>query len=261
MRHRLDEVGPPPGEIFRVGWYRDPLSPPPWTKAAVDGTFGNRFDDPSAAEGRPPEDRFRCLYCGTSAEAAFGESLAGFRVPINILAKLSLVEDEDESVEDVLAGALVDPEHPVRGLIPAEWRNRRRLARTTLAPSLRFANVATLESNQYFRSVLAQTASALGIDDVDFSTMLNRKYRRFTQACARHIYELLDEHGNPRFAGIRYLSRLNTHEWECWAIFSDRLDHDPGFADNIVPDHEDLLRIARHFDLTIEGLNGHYIRP
>lgn len=262
MRLALDEVTAPVGAIFRVGWHSDPLGPLPWGKALPDGTFGNRFDDPSAAEGRPETERFRCLYLGTTAEAAFGETLAGFRVPIDILAKLGLIDD-DEPFADVLAGALVDPADVRRGLVPAEWRACRVLVSTTLVPSLRFANVATMESQQHLRAAMAQTAARLGIADVDFSTMLNQRYRPFTQACARHIYDLRDRDGSPRFAGIRYLSRLNTQEWECWALFSDRVAgaHVPGRLQAITPDHPDLLRVARYFNLSIEVGSGHSIRP
>lgn len=148
MGHALSELGPPHGEVFRIGRRGDPLSPPPWDKALVDdGTFGNRFDDPSAAEGRPPEDRFRCLYCGTTEEVAFAECLTGKRVPMRVLAKLAAIDD-DEPVEKVLAGAeidIADPKRP-RGLVTAEWQSRHQIGRTLLHSGLRFANIATKET-------------------------------------------------------------------------------------------------------------------
>ena len=261
MNHALDEVGPPRAAIYRIGWRGDPLSPPPWSKALSDGTFGNRSDDPSASEGRPAESRFRCLYCGTTMEAAFGETLAGKRVPISVLAKLAAV-DADESVDAVLAGAAIDhsaPRRP-RGMISAEWQSRRQIGRTTLDPALRFANVATRGSLQYLRFALAPVADRLGIADVDGSTLLNPALRAFTQACARHIYELHDD-GVPRFAGIRYVSRLDPIAWECWAVFFDRLRHTPGYPENIMADNPALQRVAHDFALTIEGPNGLLLRP
>jgi hypothetical protein len=262
MRPVLDEVSAPAGAIYRVGWHSDPLSPPPWDKALPDGTFDNRYDDPSAAEGRREAERFRCLYFGTTAAAAFGETLAGFRVPIDVLATFGSIED-DETLEEVLVGALVDPDDVRRGLVPAEWRAHRALASVTFTSSLRFANVATIGSQQYLRTAMAQVAARLGITDVDFSTMLNLRYRPFTQACARHIYDMSDRDGAPRFAGVRYLSRLNALEWECWALFSDRITgaYSPGQVQDITPDHPDLLRAAGAFNLTIEVGPGRYIRP
>jgi hypothetical protein len=258
----LVAVGPPQAEIFRIGWRGDPLSPPSWDFASVaDGTFGNRFDDPSAAEGRPVKDRFRCLYCGTTEDAAFGETLARKRVPISVLVKLATVDD-DEPVDVVLAGAAIDMADPTRprGLVTGEWQSRRQIGRTTLHPDLRFADVGARQSHQYLRYALATLADNLGIEEVDSSTMLNPNLRPFTQACSRHIYELHDG-GTPRFAGIRYLSRLDPVEWECWAIFFDRIEHTPGFPQNVMPDNEALQRVARDFDLTIEAPNGLLLRP
>jgi hypothetical protein len=41
-----------------------------------------------------------------------------------------------------------------------------------------------------------------------------------TRYISQWAFEQADEVGRPLFAGIRYLSRLNT-EWECWAVFDD----------------------------------------
>lgn len=261
MALALDAVGPPNNPVSRIGWRGNPLSPPPWDKALPDGTFGNRFDDSGTADGGLLEPRFRCLYCATTLEAAFGETLARKRVPIGVLAKLAAIDD-DTSVDSVFAGAAIDTadrDHP-RGVVTAEWQARRQIGRTTLHPTLRFANVATRASLQYLRSNLAPIANRLGIEDIDGATMLNATPRAFTQACARHIYDLHDA-GIPRFAGIRYLSRLDPVEWECWAIFFDRLQHTPGDPEDITPDQAALQRIAHDFDLTIEGQGGHLVRP
>ena len=73
--------------------------------------------------------------------------------------------------------------------------------------------------------------------------------------CARHIYELRDGAGAEVFAGVRYLSRLNP-DWECWAIFADRMVHTPGFAATISPNNPDLLSVCRLFNLDVETLRG-----
>jgi hypothetical protein len=48
--------------------------------------------------------------------------------------------------------------------------------------------------------------------------------RLLTQDAARYVYEQRDTAGASRYAGVRYLSRLNPH-WECGAVFVDRLQH------------------------------------
>lgn len=263
MEHGLDEIGPPRGEIFRVGSHHGPCAPPPWTKAASDLTFGNRFDDPRAASGRPLADCFRCINFGETAEAAFGEVLAEFQPPISYLAKIAAVDD-DEPLDQTLAGILSFDLNTgkVRGIVPVEWRSNRRLCRTTLDPDLRFADLTTMRSRLYLRRELASVALEQGLSDLDFSAILDQRHRRLTQACAAHIHEFTDGDGAPRFAGIHYLSRLNIQEWHCWALFDDRVSdrHQPWPIAPIAANHEALLRVAGQFDLVIQTAAGddHY---
>jgi len=247
--------------IFRLSrGPADPFSPPDWSFALEDGTFGNRFDDPSGLDGRPPEERFRIIYCATQRTAAFGECVARFRPSLTLLAQLGLIDDE-EPLDAALAGT-VDPDNVERGLIPADWRLRRRMGKTLLYPWLPFVDIADAQSINYLRVVLAPLAHDLGLSDIDLSSLTSQQ-RRFTQGCARHIYDQSDAQNEPRYAGIRYLSRLNP-EWECWAIFSDHLMHAPGwpsFPESIHADVPDLLTVASLFGLTIEVLSGAYLRP
>ncbi|MDQ3694899.1 MAG: RES domain-containing protein [Chloroflexota bacterium] len=266
MEHGLDEIGPPAEAIVRVGFHHAPCDPPPWSIVASDLTFANRFDDARATAGRPLADCFRCIYFGSTAEAAFGEVLAGFQPPLAYLAKFAAVDDV-EPLAEVLAGVLdFDRETgKVRGIIRAEWRARRRLCHLTLDPDLRFADLTTMRSRLYLRRELASLAQHLGIQDIDFSIMLDPNQRRLTQACAVHIHERSDAEGRPRFAGIRYVSRLNIQAWHCWALFDDRVKgrHPPGLIVPIAATDEALLRVARSFDLAIQTTAGssQYLRP
>lgn len=240
----------------------EPFSPPDWDRAAPDGTFGNRFDDPSAEDGLPPEHRFRVIYCATQRAATFGETVARFRVSLSLLGALQEIDDE-ESIGESLRGA-VDPDDPSHGLLPADWRMRRRIGHTLLDPSLRFVDLSNAGTMQHLRTVLAALADRLGLVDVDLSSVTSQQ-RRFTQGIARYIYEQADESGVPLFAGIRYPSRLNP-QWECWAIFADRIRHLPGWPGipmSFFPDDPDLQEVARLFGLTIEVFPGqdHVIRP
>ncbi|HET9662579.1 MAG TPA: hypothetical protein VFP05_19780 [Thermomicrobiales bacterium] len=55
-------------------------------------------------------------------------------------------------------------------------------------------------------------------------------------------------------------------DWECWAIFANRIRHIPGMPgtpEPIFPDDPDLLEVASIFRLPIETVEGygHYYRP
>jgi hypothetical protein len=250
---------PPVTGVFRLARGVDPFAPPPWDYARDDGTFGNRFDDPTARNGRPREKRFRAIYCATQRLATFGETLARFRVSTSVLAGLDAIDD-DESTEDAIAGA-VDPEDRTRGLVSTDWRRKRRICHAMLDSATQYADVGDHDSMQYLRVELAPLAAEHGIGDIDLSALTSQQ-RRFTQYCARHIYDLADGFGNPLCSGVRYVSRLDS-KWECWAIYDDRLSHTTGFPANIDSDDAYLLAIAKSFRLTIEVIPGanRYLRP
>lgn len=239
---RVPWVHPPSRSLFRVARRgRDPFDPPPWAVAGPDGTFGNRFDDPSGKRGVPEEQRFRMVYCGTQPACAFGETIARFRTSIKLIAELEAIQDDEPLIPELRGG-----------LIPEDWRSGRWLGNTRLDPSLRFADLEDPQTAHILRSVshLAECAVAAGLVDIDRST-LNGPNRDFTQEVARYIYQQLDDHGEPIFAGLHYNSRLHG-QWECWAIFSDRMRHSPGMPETIYADHPGLREAARLLNLRIE---------
>ena len=181
------------------------------------------------------------MYYGTQSACAFGETIARFRTSIKLIAELEAIEDEEPLYPELLGG-----------VIPEDWRSGRWLGTTRLDPSLRFADLEDPRTAQILRSAprLAECAVDLGLADIDRST-LNGPDREFTQEVARYIYEQLDEHGGPMFAGLRYNSRLHSG-WECWAISTDRLLHAPGVPDMIYADHPGLMEAARLPNLKIE---------
>lgn len=263
MAARLVSVPPPANGLYRLArGPADPFSPPEWDRAHEDGTFGNRFDDPTKDEGRSDEERFRVIYCATQRTAMFGETLARFRPSLSLMSALDEIED-DEPLEVSLSGAL-DPDDRMRGLIDADWRLRRRIGHTILNPMLRFVDITDGETIHHLRTACAPLATRLNLGDIDLSVLTSQE-RRFTQGCARYIYDQSDGSGTPLFAGIHYPSRLDP-EWECWAVFGDRVRHMPGypgFPATPAPDDPDLVSVARLFGLTIEVISGlnHYIRP
>ncbi|MDX6438714.1 MAG: hypothetical protein QOF45_1297 [Gaiellaceae bacterium] len=68
---------------------------------------------------------------------------------------------------------------------------------------------------------LAAIIAHYGGDDLDVATVRSGD-RRITRWISFWAYSQLNVDGAPRYAGIRYLSRLNS-DWECWAVF----DHVP----------------------------------
>ena len=230
----------PPELIYRVGRGLDAFAPPDWTYALPDGTFGNRFDDPSAEGGRPEEERYRMIYCASERAGAFGETIARFRPSIELLAGLERVEDE-EPLDPELEG----------GIVPEEWRLSRRMGSTRLASELQFADLPAPQTMRVLREELAAVAEGLGLEDLDLSAVTGPR-RRLTQEAARYVYDLTDASGAPIFAGIRYLSRLNP-SWELWAVFHDRMRHEPGeVAEPIRADDPGLLESAVLLGLRVE---------
>ena len=188
---------------------------------------GNRFDSPT-------ED-FRTCYFATEPGACFGETLSRFR-PNPLLA--------DAAEEEGFMGV---------GQVPADWRHQRVLLRAELTPtaarpSLQFLDVEARKTREYLRTALGPILAYYELDDLDVATIRGAD-RRITRWIAKWAQEAWDENGERIFAGIRYLSRLDT-EWECWAVFDDvgllETEREP-----ITRQHPALRSIARAYKLTV----------
>ncbi len=149
----------------------DAFAPPGWTYALPDGTFGNRFDDPSAERDVPEEERYRVVYCATGRAGAFGETVARFRPSLELLAGLKQVEDE-EPLDPELEG----------GIIPEEWRLSPRLGSTRLAPGLPFADLAAPETMRVLREELADK----GFTGVEWERLLMERYGALVAATPKN---------------------------------------------------------------------------
>ncbi|MGI8406586.1 MAG: RES domain-containing protein [Thermomicrobiales bacterium] len=223
------------------------FEPPSWEYVLADGTFGNRFDDPTNSTSR-----FRVIYCTTTSEAAFGETLARFRPSLDLLASLrAIVDESDDDLDDLIAAS---------SIIPADWRMKRQIASATIADRshAKFVDIDATASQQVLRTYLASIAVTNHLHDIDKGAIAGQA-RQFTQSCSRFIYEQHDAENNYLYAGIRYGSRLNPN-WECWACFADRVTFDVGFPRTIDADDGALIDVADLFHLSIEVLDGHMIR-
>lgn len=77
MTGRLVPISPPAGGMYRLArGPGGPFTPPDWDRAHDDGTFGNRFDDPTEEEGNSPKDRFRAIYCATNRVATLRRNVS-----------------------------------------------------------------------------------------------------------------------------------------------------------------------------------------
>lgn len=139
------------------------------------------------------------------------------------------------------------------GQVPADWRHQRVLLRADVEanparPNLRFLDVEARNTREHLRRALARILAFYEIDDLDVATVRGAD-RRITRWIAKWAYEAGDDNGDRIFAGIRYLSRLDSH-WECWAVFDETTILELG-RETITQQHEDLRSIARSFDLTV----------
>ena len=69
----------PEGPLYRIARVPDPWAWPDWAHVGIDGTFGNRWDDPHSL--------YRVVYASSSRLGAFvdvghSESLACLRMPL-----------------------------------------------------------------------------------------------------------------------------------------------------------------------------------
>jgi hypothetical protein len=139
------------------------------------------------------------------------------------------------------------------GQVPADWRHQRVLLRaeaqgTSARPNLRFLDVEARKTREHLRLELAQILAYYGLGELDIPTVRGAD-RRITRWIAKWAYEARDLDGSRAFAGIRYLSRLDT-SWECWAVFDEaevvELERSP-----ITRQRPDLRAIARAYGITV----------
>lgn len=219
----------PPDGIWRVGRGDTPHLP----RRPADGTVGdNRFDS--------QDGTFNVLYFASTLEGCFGETLARFR-PAPHLRALLQADWRDNGFMEV-------------GAIPADWRFHRTAVRVVEAQAqaqapLPFLDLDAVETLQFLRYELALGLGSLGVHDMDTSVVRSGD-RRVTRLISSWSYNATDPvTDEPRYAGIRYASRLNS-EWECWAVF-DRVSLLPLEFIPITPEMPSLQTVARLFDLRV----------
>ncbi len=255
MVNDIPYVSPPLDMVFRVNRRGRPLfQPPNWELAGVERRFAGRYDDPGGAN-IPENHRFRTIYCGTSRAAALGEVIAGkgLRPDLKTIAELHEVETENLITPGLLTFHISE-----------EWRSARWLETAKLHETLRFADMEAPETLDILRRVphLAGKAQELigtgKLADFDRSALYGP--HTLTQYIARYIFEQMDNNNRPMYTGIHYKSRLNAN-WECWAVFDNRIHREIGFPETILHDNPGLREVSIVFKLPIETYGGKLICP
>jgi len=119
------------GSLWRVGRNPEPLTVvAPTAHNLRAKRAGNRFDVPGAG----------VIYCSSTLEGCFAETLACFRPKLDLA---ELVADEWKA-----AG------HLRPGSVPAGWRHRRIAVEVSLDPGYRFLDVDHLDTHQVLRGEL-----------------------------------------------------------------------------------------------------------
>jgi hypothetical protein len=182
----------PQGWLYHVGRKEDPLS------------FS--YIDPIAAELADVGNRFDVvgggvLYASTEPIGAYKETIA-FARPAASAAKF-----EPTSGEHFMNA----------GNLPADWRDRRRMATFQLEQELPFLDVEQDETLTYLTRAMAVELDQLKVKNLDVATVRGSN-RLVTRAIASFVWTAVDDQDEARYSGIRYLSRFQSHE--CWAIFA-----------------------------------------
>ncbi len=186
----------PEGPLYRIARHSDPWAFPDWADVGSDGTFGNRWDDPDAV--------FRVLYASSSRLGAFVEVLARFRPDPQILPVMKEIEDDEGGVAQA------------PGELDVGWLRSRCLGVGQVEGE--FVDVGHSTSLVRLRDALAPRILHYSLPDLDAATIRLSAPRRFTQELSRYVYDLSTPHGERRFTGIAYRSRLGD-EFRNWAIF------------------------------------------
>jgi hypothetical protein len=225
----VDEIQVPDDGVWRVARGPDPYETrPPLTGVELDAPrAGNRFDSPLGS--------YSVLYFCTQLTGCFGEVLARFRPDLRLIA--------------ILKNEWSDLGFMPGGELNADWRRSRLAVRALPADDQAvFLDIEAIRTREALMRPLAPILTAYGASDLDVATVRSGD-RRITRWVSWWAWSQLNDDGAPRYAGIRYLSRLNS-DWECWAIF-DRVPTRELERDAIPETMPEMQEIARLFKLRV----------
>lgn len=209
----------PNAPVFRIGRQPSPWLPPDWFWAHEDGTFGNRFDDPSGI--------YRVLYVSSQRLSCFIETLARFRPDLRLAQELAEIAGKDDFA--------------AIGVIPVGWLQSRIMGKAAI--SGKYADVCSNGWIENLRRRLAAEVLRLGLDDLDASVLQRAEPRAITQKASRVIYE-------NGCDGIFYRSRFG-HDLENWAMFEPFHIESTLIETPLSPDDPDLAQALQILGLAL----------
>lgn len=193
---------PPPVRVYRVARPTRPFnwSAPREPLPASEGPVfeGRRWDD--------PEGSFATVYCGTSPEAAFAETIAPFRRVSGLRERIFEATDEDEPDPTY---DFDDPE----GIVPVGYFERA-LGYALVDEDVRFIDVDDARTHNELNARFGELLEELGAGRQFDRGLVMTQDRRVTRRVAGFLYE----HYRHEAMGIRYESRLMS-DLECWALW------------------------------------------
>lgn len=173
------------------------------------------------------------LYAATFPDGAFAESLADFR--------------PGASLAERIRAAGGDPATEAVGVVPPEWRIERRLRAIEPSGGLPFVDIDDPLTHTHLSISAATVLIEHNLQSLDVGSVRGPD-RLLTRALAGWLYQQVDAVGLPRYAGIRYGSRLGGYE--CWAIFDGTVIRAIS-NDRISKDDPYLRQVGETFRMTI----------
>ena len=158
----------------------------------------------------------------------FLETLARFRLDVKLLAELREIDGANDF-------------YPL-ATVPKEWFEKRQMGSATAVG--RYADLHSSAWLGHLRKSLASHLLALGIEDLDASTMQRAAPRSLTQQAARIAFA-------AGFDGVYYQSRFG-HDVLNWALFEPFL-LEPGASEAIKPSDPELRAALEIHGLRIGG--------
>jgi hypothetical protein len=113
---------------------------------------------------------------------------------------------------------------------------------------VRFLDIESVQTREALLPDFEPLLKFFGYPDLDVPVVRGHD-RRITRYISQWTYEQVDEDECPMYAGIRYLSRLNS-DWELWAVF-DNVAIEEMTRRAILPNDEALKRVAKTYGLTV----------
>jgi len=208
---RVERINPPLG-FSRV----NPVD-------AMNDLTGNRFDVTGAG----------VLYGATTPEGGYAETMAGFRPRASMVSAFSEITPELGRV--------------LPGQVPMAWLTTRRLRGFDVTGSLPFVDIEAPATHTYLTHHASPILLQHGLENLDIPAVRGPS-RLLTRAIASWLYSRTDEHGQPLYAGIRYVSRLG--DFECWAIF-DGTPLELRTSDEVVATDPALRHVLDLFGMSI----------